>query len=291
MHPLPQLPGRLHDGRLVLTGSWVSSLRRLEALAVRAAGVELGSSCGQLTALQGLAVLCGCEAPGSNPLEWHYHHSEQNRVVVQPGAIPPSLSSAEFRCCSMPQLPTALAAASGLTAVRLEACWKTWNGTGGDISLPALEPALSCLTALESLHLRRLLAEGADLPGLLLGLTRLRQLELSACQLCVGGEQQLCAGLSQLSALTFLAVTGEGWEGGLQAAPGALPQLAELRAVLSPDSADQRLPLLAAAPRLQSLMVCASSLLCAANLQALARMPQLGGMAPPRAAAAPGVRW
>lgn len=195
-------------------------------------------------------------------------------MSVQPGAIPPGLTSMSFQCCSKPELPSELGAATGLKELELELCAVHVQFDSGCMA-PLLEPALSGLTALEKLQLQC----QPGVPTLLGSLTRLQHLDLTECLLSEGGDQALVSACQQLSGLSFLSLGGESSTGSLQAAPGSLASLRELRLMLPPECQDQHLPLLAAAPGLQSLMVCASTLLCDSNVGLLSELSDLRALA------------
>lgn len=248
---------------------------RLSWLHVQACTIELGTSCGQLAALQDLFVHCGWGGPvgGSRCLLLPC------TVATQPGAIPAGLTRIRFRCCAMPELPAALCAASGLRELRVEDC-AVCHGQEGITAAPHLAPTLGSLTALTRLDLQLMdLTEQPSFPGLLSQLTGLQHLDLSESVLCDGGEQALCSAFRQLSSLTLLSVDASDTVSYLQAAPGSLPALSELRLVMRPHCADHRLPALAAAPHLDSLMVCGSTLLCEENVALLRELPELCDLA------------
>lgn len=266
---------RVNDGPLRLTDSCLSSLVRLRSLHVQACTFELGSSCGQLAALQDLSVHCGLGDPvgGARCLLLPC------TVATQPGAIPPSLISMRFRCCAMPELPAALCAATGLRELRVEDC-AVCHGQKGITAAPYLAPTLGSLTSLTWLTLQLMdLTEQPSFPGLLSQLTGLRHLDMSESVLCDGGEQALCSAFQQLSSLTLLSLDASDTVSYLQAAPASLPALSELRLVMLPHCDDHRLPALAAAPHLDSLMVCGSTLLCEENMTLLRELPELCDLA------------
>lgn len=271
----------IQDGPLVLAGSWLSSLVQLRTLGMQASSIELGSDCGQLAALRDVHVCCGWEAACDDAQLWYYSLCLPAKVSVEPGAIPPGLTSMSFQCCSMPELPSALCAATGLKELELELCAVRLQFNSASVCMaPLLGPALGGLTALEKLQLRRLhLQRQPGVPSLLGSLTRLQHLDLTDCLLGEGGDQALVSACQQLSGLSFLSLGSETSTGSLQAAPGSLPSLRELRLTLPSECQDQQLPLLAAAPGLQSLLVCASTLLCASNLGLLQELADLRALA------------
>lgn len=264
----------------MLDGDWLSSLVRLGALTIQACAVELGSGCGQLAALRDLAVQNGSQVPDQEPYARSFSFMEPGTVAVQPGAIPAGLTSMTFSVCAMPELPSALCAATGLKELRLEHCPQSFGRSSWNAAA-LIEGTIGCFTALETLQLRLLrLQDQPHLPTLLAGLTRLQHLDLTESLLCDGGEQALCRALPQLSSLTSLSLGSLTSPGGVQAEADALPNLLELRRVLPEVLQDQSLQLVAAAPRLQSLMVGAGSLLRNNhNLQLLRELPHLRNLA------------
>lgn len=258
-----------------LTGAWLSSLSRLQKLRIGAKGAVLDSGCGQLTALQVLTIECGREIPCANLSKWRVEYWRPSTVTVLPGAIPPGLTRVSFNCCSFPQLPDALCAASGLQELQLNLCI---DGDSEECTAPQLEPAFTRLTALPELQLKRLVLEQQDVVRHLWRLTSLQALNLTDCCLQPGEQQALCSGLTCLSCLASLSIAGGAWSGRMEALPGSLPHVRQLCAVLSPGYSDQRVPIVSAAPGLETLIVSASSLLGGGLLEQLQQLPQLSDL-------------
>ncbi|PRW59589.1 E3 ubiquitin- ligase slrP [Chlorella sorokiniana] len=262
------------DAPIQLTGSWLSSLSRLQRLNVTSRSVLLGSACGQLTALRELTVRCGRERPSPDVGKWDAVYWSPNTVIVQPGAIPQGLTSVSFAFCTLPQLPEALCAASGLEELKLNLCAASREAEG--CQAPLLAPILTRLTALEALQLKRLVLEQQDVAQQLWRLTKLRKLDLTDCCVQPGEQQALCSGLTCLSCLTALALAGGVWRGNLQAKPASLPSVQMFNALLPPGAGDQPLPVVSAMPGLQAILVSASSLLGGSGLlQQLQQLPEL----------------
>lgn len=248
-------------------------------LVICSSGVVLGSSCGQLPALQELTMACGGERPGPDSTDSCMVHfwGPNTTVSVEPGAIPASLTSLSLYRCSFAQLPTDFCAATGLKQLQLVSCVVDWDL--GEGQAPQLESTLSCLTGLQTLQLRWMHLERQDVAAQLLPLTGLQHLDMAFSCVADGHEQALCTGFAQLGSLTSLDLAGVTWAGNAQPAAGSLPTLHELRLVVPPRCDDPRLPLLAAAPRLQGLVVSLASLMCEHNLDLLSELPALRNIA------------
>lgn len=218
-----------------LPAPWLSCLVRLRQLTVQAQAIKLGSSCGQLAALQQVSLSCGWEVCKPEAYSWSVIGVLPGTVVVQPGSIPAGLISMAFRCCAMPELPAALSSATGLKCLQLDHATAAPR-TSGSTAAPLLAPTLERFTGLETLQLWHLqLEDQQSLPALLADLTRLQHLDLSESPLCPGGEQVLCSSLSQLSRLTSLFLGNHTSTGATaRVVPAALPNLLELRRILVP---------------------------------------------------------
>lgn len=226
-----------------------------------------------------MSLSCGWEVCKPEAYSWSVIGVLPGTVVVQPGSIPAGLISIAFRCCAMPELPAALSSATGLKCLQLDHATAAPR-TSGSTAAPLLAPTLERFTGLETLRLWHLqLEDQQSLPALLAGLTRLQHLDLSESPLPgrrAGTVQQLVA-----AEPSHFPLPGQPHLNRCHRERGAGCPAEPARATQHPgaDHLDQRLQLVAAAPQLRSLLVCAPSPLCEENLELLRELPELNNLA------------